>query len=144
MRKGFLLWLKDLPLLEEVKISHWLMGIADHRLSCSLRTFCDASKAAYAAAVSIRTDRNSCVQVQLIQAKSRVSPIKHVTIPKLELLAAMIGTRFAVSVKQEFDQDDAKLFFWSDSSVIIWIKREDQWVAFVWNRVQEIRSLTSK
>ena len=86
---------------------------------------------AYAAAVFIRFEYSSCVQVQLIQAKSRVAAVKAVTIPRLELL--------------ELEQKDIVQFFWSDSSAVIaWIKRDDQWGVFVWNRVQEIRNLTSK
>ena len=145
VRNEFLLWLRDLPLLGEVKIPRWLRGIADNVTNCSLHTFCDASKAAYAAAVFVRVEYNSCVQVQLIQAKSRVSPIKPLTIPRLELLAATVGARLAVSVKEGIDQDHISLFFWSDSAAVIsWIQKEDTWSVFVWNRVQEIRSLTSR
>jgi hypothetical protein len=143
VRNDFLLWLRELPLLEEVKIPRWLRGIGDRVVNCSLHTFCDASKTAYAAADFVRTGYNSYVQVQLVQAKSRVSPLKQLTIPRLELLAATIGARLAVSVKKEIDQDKTSLFFWSDSSAMIaWIKREDSWDVFVWNRTREIRSLT--
>ena len=121
------------------------MGVSECVLSCSLHTFCDTSKMAYAVAVFIRFEYSSCVQVQLIQAKSRVAPVKAVTIPWLELLAATIGTRLATSIVKEFEQKDIALFFWSDSSAVItWIKRDDQWGVFIWNRVQEIRNLTSK
>jgi len=136
VRKGFLRWLQDLPLLQEVKIPRWLMGVSERVLSCSLHTFCDASKMAYAAAVFIRFEYSSCVQVQLIQAKSRVAPVKVVMIPRLELLAATIGTRLATSIVKELEQKDIAQFFWSDSSAVIaWIKRDDQWGVFVWNRV---------
>lgn len=75
-------------------------------LSCSLHTFCDAGKTAYAAAVFIRFEYSSYVQVQLIQAKSRVAPVKAVTIPRLELLAATIGTRLTTSIVKELEQKD--------------------------------------
>jgi hypothetical protein len=145
VRNDFLQWLRDLPLLEEVKIPRWLRGIEDSVLNCSLHTLCDASKSAYAAAVFVRTEYNLSGQVQLVRAKSRVSPIKPLTIPRLELLAATMGARLAVSVKKETDQDPTSLFFWSDfSAVISWIKKEDTWSVFVWNRTQEIRSLTPR
>ena len=145
VRKGFLRWLQDLPLLQEVKIPRWLMGVSERVLSCSLHTFCDASKMAYEAAVFIRFEYSSCVQVQLIQAKSHVAPVKVVMIPRLELLAATIRTRLATSIVKELEQKDIAQFFWSDSSAVIaWIKRDDQWGVFVWNRVQEIRNLTLK
>ena len=49
VRNHFLRWSRDLPLLEEVKIPRWLRGMEDSVLNCSLHTFCDASKSAYAA-----------------------------------------------------------------------------------------------
>jgi len=95
-------------------------------VNCSLHTFCDASKAEYAAAIFVRLEFNTCVQVQLVQARSRVSPLKQLTIPRLELLAATIGARLAASVKKEVEQGNPSLFFWSDpSTVITWIQRED-------------------
>ena len=69
VRNEFLRWSRDLPLLEEVKTLRWLRGVEDSVLNCSLHTFCDASKSAYAATVFVRTEYNSSVQVQLVQAK---------------------------------------------------------------------------
>ena len=57
---------------------------------------------------------NTCVQIQLVQARYRVSPLKQLTVPRLELLAATIGARLAVSVKKEIEQGNPSLFFWSD------------------------------
>jgi hypothetical protein len=70
-------------------------------VNCSLHTFCDVSKAAYAAAVFVRTEYSTCVQVQLVQARSRVSPLKKLTIPELELLTATIGAMLAVCEERD-------------------------------------------
>jgi hypothetical protein len=48
VKNGFLLCLRELPLLEEVRIPRWLKGIEKSVVNYSLHTFCDASKAAYA------------------------------------------------------------------------------------------------
>lgn len=48
VKNDLLPWLQELPLLEEVKIPCWYRGI-EHVVNCSLHTFCDVSKAAYAA-----------------------------------------------------------------------------------------------
>lgn len=54
------------------------------------------------------------------------------------------GTRLATSIVKELEQKDITLSFWSDSSTVItWIKRDDNWGVFIWNQVQEIRELTS-
>ena len=109
MKNDFLLWLQEIPLLEEVRIPLWLKGIEESVANCSLCTFCDANKPAYAAAVFVRTEYCTCVQVQLVQGRSRVSPLKQLTIPRFELLAATIGARLAVSVKKEIEQDKPSL-----------------------------------
>ena len=63
--------------------------------------FCDASKIAYAAIVYLRTYLTSGqVSVQLLAAKSRLSPINRPTIPRLELLACTIAARLASPVKE--------------------------------------------
>ena len=145
VRKCFLRWLQEIQLLQEVKIPRWLKGMLERVVNCSLHTFCDASKMSYAAEVFARYECSTCVQVQPIQAKTRVAPVKAITIPRLELLAATIGTRLATSIVKELEQKDITLSSWSDSSTVIaWIKRDDHWGVFVWTRVQEIRELTSK
>jgi len=63
-----------------------------------------------------------------------VAPVMAVTIPRLELLAVTIGTRLATSIVKELEQKDIILSFWIDfSTVITWIKRDNQWGVFVWN-----------
>ncbi|EFN66837.1 hypothetical protein EAG_09696, partial [Camponotus floridanus] len=77
----------------------------------------------------------------LIQARSRVSPIERITIPRLELLAATIGVRLR-SIKEAGDFEE-EVFFWSDSNTVMsWIRKDKLWNTFVENRVREIRSLS--
>ncbi|GFY45993.1 reverse transcriptase domain-containing protein [Trichonephila inaurata madagascariensis] len=64
----------------------------------SIHTFCDASQFAYAAAVFIRIEYSGVAQVNLLAAQSRIAPVKTVTIPRLELLAATVGARLCRSV----------------------------------------------
>jgi len=145
VKNDFLLWLRELPLLGEIRIPRWLKEIEESVVNCSLRIFCDASKTAFAAAVFVCTEYSTCVRVQLVQVIFRVSPLKQLTIPTLELLAATIGARLTVSVKKEIEQGEPSLYFWNDSSTMIaWIQRGDTWSVFVWNRIQVIRSLTTK
>jgi len=104
--------------------------MSERVVTFSLHTFYDASKMADAA-VFARYECSTCVQVQLIQAKTRVPPVKTITIPRLELLAATIGTRLATSIVKELEQKDITLSFWGDSSTVIsWIKRDGQWGLF--------------
>lgn len=58
-----------------------------------LMTFCDASQYAYAAAVYLHQEHKHDRKVDLIFSKTRLAPNKKISIPRLELLAALIGTR---------------------------------------------------
>ncbi|GFT41440.1 uncharacterized protein NPIL_70861, partial [Nephila pilipes] len=109
----------------------------------SIHTFCDASQFAYAAAVFVRIEYSGVVHVNLLAAKSRVAPVKTVTIPRLELLAATVGARLCRSVLNPFQWDNVKQHYWSDSTTVLsCIQQEELWPIFVNNRVQEVRELT--
>lgn len=138
----FLKWLKELQILSEMEIPRWLLKVESN--DWSLHMFCDASKSAYAAVVFLCCQCDNDIHCQLVQAKNRVAPIKFISIPRLELMAATIGARLLNSVMEDF-RPDFKIYCWTDSSTVLsWIRKEDCWKTFVWNRVHEIRSLTSK
>ncbi|CAG7834409.1 unnamed protein product [Allacma fusca] len=140
----FVKWAEEIHLLNEIRIPRWLIGSSSSRNSWSLHTFSDASKAAYAACVFLRAKTERGIVTQLVLAKSRVAPIKNVSIPRLELLSCVMGTRLANVVMDCLNLHDSPRFYWTDSSTALsWIKRDDQWATFVGNRVNEIRSSTS-
>ena len=126
----------------EIRISRRIGNVSGHA-RISFHAFSDASGLTYAAAVFIRVEADGKTNVQLIRAKSRIAPTREITIPRLELLAA-ITARLAVSLISAFKFTDPEIIYWSDSTTVLsWIKREAQWNTFVWNRIQEIRQLTS-
>jgi len=109
-----------------------------------LHTFCDASQDAYATVVYLRAvDEANRVSVQMLMARSRLAPVKRPTIPRLELLACLIGARLTSFVKEALDLPSIPTFLWSDSTTALsWIKGNDEWGTFVGNRVREIGSLS--
>ncbi|GFT67069.1 integrase catalytic domain-containing protein [Trichonephila clavipes] len=110
----------------------------------SLHVFCDASKAAYASCVFLRTEVGGAITCQLVQARARVASIKAITIPRLELLACTIGSRLINTTKIDLGLENVPIYCWSDSvNALYWIKRKENWGTFVNNRVQEIRRLTN-
>ena len=107
--------------------------------------FCDASKAAYAAVIYLVKYRRSGQHVTFVAAKTRVAPKRGQTIPRLELLSALLLARLMSKVVSCLAQDtqlDPPVYF-SDSQVALhWICGENKiWKQFVQNRVEEIRSV---
>lgn len=130
-----------MTILRGLTIPRWILGCND--TSLSFHVFVDASQEAYAAVIYARTETQNGVEVNLVQAKSRVAPNGKTTIPKLELLSATLGSRLMQLVKSILNTRLLEIFYWTDSSTVLtWIQRNKQWSTFVWNRVQEIRRIS--
>ena len=108
----------------------------------SIHTFCDASKSAYTAVIFYGS-KVKMELLKLLASKSRIVP-ENVSIPRLELLAASIGSRLTNEVVNALGYTAVPTSYWSDSTTALtWIERDTQWGVFVWNRVREIRRLTA-
>ncbi|XP_077869613.1 uncharacterized protein LOC144361512 [Saccoglossus kowalevskii] len=102
-----------------------------------LHVFVDASPIAYGAAVYLRQDRHT----SLVISKTRVAPLKEMTLPRLELMAALIGSRLILFVFHALKDkiNITKHVLWSDSQIVIhWIRSEKTLPIFVANRIKEI------
>ncbi|XP_025263184.1 uncharacterized protein LOC112637517 [Camponotus floridanus] len=78
--------LEDLPLLEQLRLERWLR--ADNQPNhVELHGFVDASERGYAAVVYLRVMSSSSTTTSLLAAKSKVAPIKPVSLPRLELVS---------------------------------------------------------
>ncbi|XP_075162892.1 uncharacterized protein LOC142235525 [Haematobia irritans] len=109
--------------------------------SIQIHGFCDASLVAYGACVYVRAEVNGIVKPSLLCSKSRVSPLKTLTVPKLELSAAsLLAALVDNAVKTVSPQCD--VFCWSDSMVVLsWIRElPSNFNVFVSNRVSQIQS----
>ncbi|GFX72450.1 uncharacterized protein TNCV_3601291 [Trichonephila clavipes] len=65
-----------------------------------IHIFCDASKLAYCAAAYVKVRKQNEVLVNLITSKTRVAPLKAVTLPRLELLGALVAARLSSRVQE--------------------------------------------
>lgn len=81
------------------------------------------------------------VDCTLVTAKSRVTLLKPVTVPRLELTAAVVSTKVSSFLQKELSYEDINEFFWTDSKVGLgYISNEARrFHTFVANRVQQIR-----
>lgn len=110
-----------------------------------LHVMCDASSQAVAAVAYWRwVNNNNQWQLSFISSKCRVAPVKHISIPRLELQGALLAARLANTIKNEHKIITEKIFFWCDSTTVLhWIHNEARtYKAFVAHRLGEIDELT--
>ena len=102
--------------------------------------FCDASEKAYCAVVYAVLDH----QPRLVMAKGRLAPLDpNLTIPRLELMAAVIGVRLMEFIRTSLELENPPVTYWSDSiDVLCWIRSEKPRKVFVQNRLSAIRKLS--
>ncbi|GFY28756.1 uncharacterized protein TNCV_3441231 [Trichonephila clavipes] len=106
--------------------------------------FADASERCYGAAVYCKSKNlKSETLVRLITSKSRVAPIKSLTIPRLELCAAVLLAKLVKRVVVVLQLETAELYLWSDSMIVLaWLRKEPMDLkTFVQNRVAKIQEL---
>ena len=111
-----------------------------------LHIFVDASSEAFAATCFLRSiDNDDSVTVRLVAAKSKVAPISATSIPRLELMAAVLGLKLAKSVGMSFNVATSDIVFWSDSMTVLWWIRghSGNFKPFVANRISEIQTVTN-
>ena len=135
-------WLKELPKLEQFEIPRCLKPPNCSEIQrCELHHFSDASSQGYGAVSYLRqTDSHGEVHCSLIMAKSRLAPLKAMTIPRMELSAAVLATRLDRMIKQEVDMAVHSSTFWTDSTCVLrYIENKDKrFQIFVANRVSAI------
>lgn len=143
---GWLKWISMLSKVKECQIPRCYVPPRLQNSEAQLHVFCDASLTAYAAAAYLRFENNNkdTVRVSLIMAKSRVAPLKPLSVPRLELQAALVGARLAKFIEKELEIKISQRFFWSDSATVIsWIRSEPRTRhVFVANRLGEIGEIT--
>ncbi|XP_055591419.1 uncharacterized protein LOC129743409 [Uranotaenia lowii] len=117
-----------------------------HYKHLELHIFVDASEDAYAAAGYFRIPISPGVfECTLVAAKTKVAPLKHISIPRLELQAAVTGARLRKFITDGHPVVAQRVVFWSDSSTVLaWIRSDHRrFSQFVACRVGEILSSTN-
>lgn len=141
-------WIKDLDLLSEFKLERCIKpkGFGDLKHQSQLHHFSDASEAGYGAVTYLRVqnDRGG-VHVAFLMGNARVTPLKAITIPHLELTAAVLAVLVDLMLKKELRLHLQESVFWTDSTSVlkyIWNK-DKRFHTSVANRVTTIREATT-
>jgi hypothetical protein len=137
----------DLLTLDKLKIPRCLTPTGfENVTSVEIHHFSDASTTGYGQCSYIRlVNADQKVHCAFIMGKSRVAPLKHITIPRLELSAALVAVKVSTMLNVELSYKNIVDIFWTDSTVVLGYISNDskRFQVFVANRVQQIRNVTS-
>ena len=97
-------WFCELEELPTIKVPRYLrFGPEEVVLSQTLHTFVDALQDAYGAVVYLKVMHGSgSVSSRLVAAKTTVPPLAATSIPRLELMVAILGLRLTESVSRVY------------------------------------------
>ncbi|XP_070851469.1 uncharacterized protein [Drosophila suzukii] len=140
--------IQELPDIEEIHIPRWLGFDLRHASTLQLHMFCDGSSMAYAACAYLRAScTDGSVQVNLLAARSRVTPVKPLTIPRVELSGALLCTQLADWIVNQLQASHhtISVHYWSDAMIVLyWISGDPKrWKTFVSNRIGAILEASS-
>lgn len=145
LSEAFWKWLSELNELQEIKVPRCIKMEETASEKITLHAFGDASEKAYGAVVYARCENaENEISVRLVAAKSRVAPVKTVSIPRLELLSAVLCLKLTLAICAALNICVNDCNFWTDSmNVLHWIRnRSSKFKPFVANRVGEIQQLS--
>ncbi|XP_018395111.1 PREDICTED: uncharacterized protein LOC108773703, partial [Cyphomyrmex costatus] len=135
-------YISDLPRLDCIRVPRWT-GQHKDNLWFEVHGFADASNRAYAAVTYLRVVHSSTnFQVSLLSAKTKVAPVKTLSIPRLELSAVVLLGRLLQWTKKSLGLSHVPIYGWTDSTIVLsWLKQHPStWTTFVANRVSELQT----
>ena len=107
-------WFEEVPKVEQSRVPRCIKGESQVK-DMTVHAFSDASVRAYGTVVYSRNEyENGEVSVRLIAAKSKVAPMAAISIPRLELMAAILNMELTLAVKDALELDISKCTFWTD------------------------------
>ena len=115
-------WCNELARIEHVRIPKcYTHGDQQDTVSYQLHGFCDSSLSGYAAVVYLRATSGASIQTAFVASKTRVAPLSQLTIPRLELLSALILSRLITTVEEALKPLVAieKIYCWTDSTTAL-------------------------
>lgn len=143
-------WIKyvsDLQEADQIIVPRKILSNCSHESSrIEMYGFSDASKKTYGACIYLRSFTSEGLpKVHLVCAKSRVTLLKVLSIPRLELCSAQLLAQLAAKVKKLLDIKINKKYYWTDSTIVLhWIRATNKKLpVFIAHRVGDIQDATA-
>ena len=139
-------WFRSLPDLQQVSVLRCFLLKGKEVREVELHAFSDTSSHGYGACVYIRcVYSDASVQCSLVMGKSRVAPLKRVTVPRLELVAAVLSAQLCSVIQNEMDFSFSRVCLWTDASVVLRciLNSSLRFEMFVANRIEQLHTMTS-
>ena len=96
-------WLEDIPRLQVLKVDRCFKPLNFGEVKeVQLHLFSDASRVGYAAVAYLRIkDTNDNIHIAFVMGKARLAPLREITIPRLELTAAVLSVKLSTIIHEE-------------------------------------------
>ncbi|GBM83340.1 hypothetical protein AVEN_93617-1 [Araneus ventricosus] len=122
LQSKWIKWHEQLKELPKVQIPRWYFYTdAETSHEWELHCFNDSSQSVYGSVVYLKFSHLDETKTAFVISKSRVAPLKKLSLPRLELMAALLGARLIASIREHFA--NAKVYMWTDSKIVLhWIK----------------------
>ena len=136
-------WFAELPMLSKIRVPRCLQS--REATSATLHVFVDASQSTYGAVVYMKSEHKKGNALSFVASKTKVAPLQSLSIPRLELMVAVLGKRLDLSIAEVLNIDREFITFWTDStSVLWWVKGYSrQFKPFIANIIGEIQTSTN-
>lgn len=141
-------WISSLDQVKSISIPRGVFSENESEiLSYELHGFGDASQKAYSALVYLCYETEKGIFTKLLCAKTRVAPLKSLSIPRLELMSARVLVVLMSNVIEALSSiiKIETVRFWLDSkTALYWIYNNGEWKQWVQFRVAEILKMSDK
>ncbi|XP_036343347.1 uncharacterized protein LOC118752549 [Rhagoletis pomonella] len=143
--RKWLQWWQEINSMKQFTIPRCSSQHVANMGKVEVHMFVDASQVAFAAVGYLRALHEGNVDVSFVMGEPRTAPTKLMSIPRLELQSAVLGTRLFKLFQESHELTIERAVFWSDSPTVLqWIhSSQRKYKAFVSHSISEILTSTA-